>query len=64
MKGLVKDEKVEKHLKPYALRHSFITRLIREGIDFKTIATLSVNSVQTIIKHYLAAKQDFDLPGL
>ena len=61
---LVNDGKVEKYLKPYALRHSFITRLIREGIDIKTVATLSGNSVQTIIKHYLAAKQDFDLPEL
>ena len=61
---LVSDGKVEKYLKPYALRHSFITRLIREGIDIKTVATLSGNSVPTIIKHYLAAKQDFDLPEL
>ncbi len=64
LKGLVEDKKVEKYLKPYALRHSFITRLVREGIDIKTVATLSGNSVQTIIKHYLAAKQDFDLPEL
>ena len=64
LNGLVNDGKVEKYLKPYALRHSFITRLIREGIDIKTVATLSGNSVQTIIKHYLAAKQDFDLPEL
>ncbi len=64
LKGLVKDKKVEKYLKPYALRHSFITRLVREGVDIKTVATLSGNSVQTIIKHYLAAKQNFDLPEL
>ena len=31
----------------------------------KTVATtLSGNSVATIIRHYLAAKQDFDLPEL
>ncbi len=64
LKGLVKDKKVEKYLKPYALRHSFITRLVREGVDIKTVATLSGNSVQTIIKHYLAAQHDFDLPEL
>ena len=64
LKGLVKDGQVEKYLKPYALRHSVITRLIREGIDIKTVATLSGNSVPTIIKHYLAAKQDFNLPEL
>ena len=64
LKVLVTDGKVKKYLKPYALRHSFITRLIREGIDIKTFATLSGNSVATIIRHYLAAKQDFDLPEL
>lgn len=64
LKGLVKDKQVEKYLKPYALRHSFITRLVRDGVDIKTVATLSGNSVATIIKHYLAAKQDFNLPEL
>jgi len=64
LKGLVEDKKVEKYLKPYALRHSFITRLVRDGVDIKTVATLSGNSVATIIKHYLAAKQDFNLPEL
>ncbi len=64
LKGLVEDKKVEKYLKPYALRHSFITRLVREGVDIKTVATLSGNSVATIIKHYLASKQDFNLPEL
>ena len=64
LKGLVEDKKVEKYLKPYALRHSFITRLVREGVDIKTVATLSGNSVATIIEHYLAAKQDFNLPEL
>lgn len=64
LKGLVEDEKVEKYLKPYALRHSFITRLVREGVDIKTVATLSGNSVNTIIKHYLASRDDFELPPL
>ncbi|WP_019506769.1 tyrosine-type recombinase/integrase [Pleurocapsa sp. PCC 7319] len=64
LKGLVEEKRVEKYLKPYALRHSFITRLVRDGVDIKTVATLSGNSVATIIKHYLAAKQDFNLPEL
>lgn len=64
LKGLVEGGKVEKYLKPYALRHSFITKLVREGVDIKTVATLSGNSVATIIKHYLAAKKDFNLPEL
>ena len=64
LKGLVKDKKIEKYLKPYCLRHSFITRLIREGVDIKTVASLSGNSPETIMKHYLASRRDFDLPEL
>jgi integrase len=33
LKGLVKQGAVAKSLKPYCLRHSFITRLVREGVD-------------------------------
>jgi integrase len=48
LKGLVKDGKVHKYLKQYCLRHSFITRLIREGVDIATVAALSGNSVEVI----------------
>lgn len=64
LKGLIRQNKVEKYLKPYALRHSFITRMVREGVDIKTVATLSGNSVKTIIDNYLASRKDFDLPEL
>ena len=64
VKSLVKQGKVEKYLKPYCLRHSFITRAIRNGVDIKTVATLSGNSVKIIIDNYLAYKRDFDLPEL
>ena len=62
--GLVEQGKVKQYLKPYCLRHSFITRLIREGVDIKTVATLSGNSPETIIKHYLASRRDYELPEL
>lgn len=62
--GLVDDGLIESYLKPYSLRHSFITRLVREGVDIATIGRISGNSPETIIKHYLAAKQDFNLPEL
>lgn len=64
VKALVKQGKVEKYLKPYCLRHTFITRMIRGGVDIKTVATLSGNSVKIIIENYLAARRDFDLPEL
>ncbi|MGK7949875.1 MAG: tyrosine-type recombinase/integrase [Xenococcaceae cyanobacterium] len=62
--GLVEQGKVKKYLKPYCLRHSFITRLIRQGIDIATIAALVGNSTEMIVKHYLASRKDFDLPEL
>jgi integrase len=64
VKELVKDDKVDKYLKPYCLRHSFITRLIREGVDIATVASLSGNSPEIIMKNYLASRKEFDLPEL
>lgn len=64
LKGLVEQGIVTKRLKPYCLRHSFITRLIREGVDIATVASLSGNSPEIIIRNYLASRQDFDLPEL
>ena len=62
--GLVDDGLIESYLKPYSLRHSFITRLVRDGVDIATIGRISGNSPETIIKHYLAAKDSFDIPEL
>jgi integrase len=62
--GLVRDDKIEKYLKPYCLRHSFITRLIRDGIDIATVAALVGNSTEVIISNYLASKKIIDLPAL
>ncbi|MEM7555998.1 MAG: tyrosine-type recombinase/integrase [Cyanobacteria bacterium P01_A01_bin.84] len=64
LKGLVDDGLVHKYLRPYALRHSFVTRLIRQGTDIKTVASLSGHSVKTLLTHYLATRDDFDLPEL
>ena len=64
VKALVKQEKVEKYLSPYHLRHTGISLLIRAGYDLKSIATRSGHDVQTLIKHYLATKDDIDLPSL
>ncbi|MEM7596014.1 MAG: site-specific integrase [Cyanobacteria bacterium P01_A01_bin.83] len=62
--GLIMDEKLEKSYRPYSLRHSFITRLVRDGWDIATVARISGNSSETIIRHYLAAKDGFDIPEL
>lgn len=62
--GLLEDDELGKALRSYSLRHSFITRLVREGVDIATIGRISGNSPETIIKHYLAAKDSFDIPLL
>jgi integrase len=62
--GLVQQGKVAQYLKPYCLRHSFITRLIREGVDIKTVAALSGNSPEIILSNYFASKKGFILPEL
>jgi integrase len=62
--ALVVEGKVKKYLKPYCLRHSFITRLVREGVDLATIASLSGNSPEVILSSYLATRNDFELPTL
>ena len=64
VKALVKQGKVDKYLSPYHLRHTGISLLIREGFDLKSIAARSGHDVQTLIKHYLASRDDIDLPSL
>ena len=64
IEGLLKDGKIEKYLKPYSLRHSFITRLIRKGVDIATVAKLSGNSTDMICRHYLASQEDFEITEL
>ena len=61
---LVEESKVEQYLKPYCLRHSFITRLVRDGVDIATIAALVGNSAEEIVNHYLASRKDYELPEL
>ena len=60
--GLIDDDKLDKHLRCYSLRHSFITRCVREGMDVATIARISGNSTETIVKYYLAARLEFEIP--
>ena len=62
--GLARQGRIERYLKPYALRHSFITRLVREGVDVATIGALVGNSAKIILENYLASRRDFDLPEL
>jgi integrase len=63
VKKLVATSKVEEYLPTNNLRHSWITRMLRSGLDIATVAKLAGNKPDTIMKHYLAAKtQDLVLP--
>ena len=63
VKKLVAAGKVEEYLPTYNLRHSWITRMLRSGLDIATVAKLAGNKPDTIMKHYLAARtQDLVLP--
>jgi len=63
VKKLVQADKIAKYLPTYNLRHSWITRMLRSGLDIATVAKLAGNKPDTIMKHYLAAKtQDLVLP--
>ena len=64
LRCLVEDGKIRKYLKPYALRHSFISRLIHQNWDIKTVATLAGNSPNIIIQNYLGVRDDIELPSL
>jgi integrase len=63
VKKLVAAGKVAEYLPTYNLRHSWITRMLRSGLDIATVAKLAGNKPDTIMKHYLAARtQDLVLP--
>jgi integrase len=63
VKKLVATGKIAEYLPTYNLRHSWITRMLRSGLDIATVAKLAGNKPDTIMKHYLAARtQDLVLP--
>lgn len=65
VKGLVAGGKVAEYLPTNNLRHSWITRMLRSGLDIATVARLAGNKPDTIMKHYLAAQtRDLILPEL
>jgi integrase len=63
VKKLVAAGKVGEYLPTYNFRHSWITRMLRSGLDIATVAKLAGNKPDTIMKHYLAAQvRDLVLP--
>lgn len=65
VKQLVATDRVSEYLPTNNLRHSWITRMLRSGLDIATVARLAGNKPDTIMKHYLAAQtRDLILPEL
>ena len=65
VRQLVASGKVGEYLPTNNLRHSWITRMLRSGLDIATVAKLAGNKPDTIMQHYLAAQtKDLILPEL
>jgi integrase len=64
IKQLVELGEIENQLPTYHLRHTFITQMIRKGVDIATIANLVGNSPETILSNYLGADKGITLPNL
>lgn len=62
VRELAAQKKIKQYLPCYNLRHSFITRLVREQLDVATIAKLVGNSPKMIFDHYLSGNGDLELP--
>lgn len=62
---LVKQGKIEQYLRPYCLRHSYATNMIKKGVDIATIAGLLGDNIQTIINNYIGSDyENANLPDI
>lgn len=61
---LVESEKVSRYLPCYNLRHTYITQLVRAGIDAATVAAWVGNSTDTILSNYYASDRELIPPIL
>ena len=51
-RSAVTDSKIGRRIRPYDLRHYFVTRAIEEGADLKALSEIVGSSPQTLIKFY------------
>ncbi len=58
---LIREGKVATYLKPYAMRHSFITWQLTAGMTPANVAKLVGNSPEIIYKYYVSAEKDPEL---
>lgn len=48
----------------YDCRHTFITHMVRQGIDIASLGAISGNSSETILANYLASNKEVELPEI
>ena len=61
IQNLIVKGSLNRKLRMYSLRSSFITRLIRNGYDIATVARLSGNTPQRILSNYLKSRDDLTI---
>lgn len=64
VKQLVTEGKVSQYLPVYNVRHTFITLMLRKGIDMQTVAMLCGTSIQMLKEHYWSPDRDVKLPEI
>lgn len=62
--NLVGERKVSKYLPLYNVRHTFISLMLRNGMDMQTVAYLCGTSVQMLQKHYWSPDQSVQIPEI
>jgi len=64
IKELVRLGELPFYLPFYDCRHTFITHMVREGVDLATTARVAGNSIPTVINNYLASNENIELPEI
>lgn len=61
---LYEHNQISQKLSFYSLRHYFCNQIVRSGIDLNTVSALVGNSVEVLIKNYLTANQEIEIPDI
>lgn len=62
--GLVSQGKVNEYLSVYHMRHTFINKALKAGIEIATVAYWVGNSPETIMKHYASRSRNAVVPEI
>lgn len=57
-KNTLKSAKIKRRIRPYDMRHYFVTRALEAGADIKALSEVVGSSPKTIMKHYQHVTQD------